>query len=100
MNESISIDHEVTKPFYPLYKGQTSVGFNIMASAKSEVEYTDEDDVWKLGSITVDIPPFCGTASSENACNTTMAFGLTEIVVTVRVGESDTIKRTTIDFAK
>lgn len=100
MNESVSIDHEVTKLYYPLYKGQTSVNFPIMACAKVGVSYTDEPEVFQLGTINVKIPPFSGTASPENACHATMAFGLTEIVVTVRVGKSDTFERTTIDFTK
>lgn len=69
-----------------------------MASTKADVTYTDDASVSKLGEVRVDIAPYSGTASPESACHVTMAFGLTEIVVTVRVGTSSNVKRTSIDF--
>jgi hypothetical protein len=85
--ETIPVDHEVSSNFGPVKDWQQDVDFELYASTKTDVKYTDDPSAQRIGVIKVKLPtrnrfdelvPNCGL---DRSVDVTFKFGGTEIVV-------------------
>lgn len=80
--DSVAVEESVTNVYNPIASDQTRMNLDFFATQKKEVRYVDEDEVWPIGSVHVDMPDTTGGVNRR--VEVTMYFGRSEIKVQAR----------------
>ncbi|XP_045172179.2 heat shock 70 kDa protein 12B-like [Mercenaria mercenaria] len=78
--QSVVLDSkQPVKMYVPVYKNQRQLGLPIYSSSSLNPKYTDDNDCYQIGNITVDLPD--PTGDTDREVKVTMIYGGTELSV-------------------
>lgn len=97
IGDRVPVDAEVAVVYTPLKHDQRNMQFQFYATSKTQVRYTDEKDVTKIGELTVEMPFTNG--GIDRKVDLLFYFGQTEIKVKATDRTSGKQANTTLRFS-
>jgi len=97
IGDSVPVDAEVAVAYTPLKHDQKSMTFEFYATSKTQIRYTDEKDVTKIGELTVEMPFTSGGINRR--VDLIFYFGQTEIKVKAKDRTSGKEANTALRFS-